>query len=128
MAESCASAVDGISENPCQRGEVEQLAVGQGIQLVQRCADLSGGRRIRQRVVIPHDQLARGLGVAHEFVELQLELASVGAEFDDVGVDLKADPAHHLQTLHHGHDVAQRHEIFDLGGGQLLADLVEPAL
>jgi hypothetical protein len=43
-------------------------------------------------VVVAHDQLAGGVVVADEFLQLQLELASVGAQFNDVGVDLQADP------------------------------------
>ena len=52
-------------------------------------------------MIVAHDQLTGGVVVADQLLELELELAPVGAEFDDVGVDFEADPAHHLQSLHH---------------------------
>ena len=117
-----------IAENPCQRGEVEQFVVRQRVEFVERGRHLRGGRRVGVGVIVADDQLAGGVVVADELLELQLELASVGAEFDDVGVDLEADPAHHLEPLHDRHHVPQRDEVLDLGGGQLPVDLVEPGL
>ncbi len=89
---------------------------------------LGGARRIRVGVIVAHDQLTGGVVVADQFLQLQLELTAVGAQLDHVGVDLQADPAHHLQALRHRHHVAQRHEVLDLGGGQLPVDLVEAGL
>ena len=117
-----------IAENPCQRGEVEQLGIRKAVELLERGGHLRRGRRIRVGVVVAHDQLACDVVVADQLLQLKFQLASVGAEFDDIGVDFEADPADHLQPLHHRHHVAQRDEILDLCRRQLPAHLIEARL
>src|SRR5699024_2214946 len=78
--------------------------------------------------VVADDQFQPGADTADEFVELQREQASVRAQLEDVIGDLRRDPAHHFQPLHHRGDVAHRDQVLDLQGGQRAGDLVEAFL
>ncbi|CFS03180.1 Uncharacterised protein [Mycobacterium tuberculosis] len=115
-----------ISENLCQRGEIEEVAVRQGVQFVQGGIDLPRGRWFRVGVVIAHDQFPGGVVAAEQLVELQPQLTTISAEFDHVVVDHQPDSPDQLEALHHRHHIAQRDEVLDFCPGQLPADLVEP--
>ena len=66
------------------------------------------------------------LDATDQLVELQHDQPAVGAELDDVPLDLLGDPPHHLGPLQHRRDVADRHEILDLQCGERTAHGVEP--
>ena len=68
------------------------------------------------------------LDAADQLVELQGEQPAVGAELDDVTVDLAGDAADHLEPLSDRRDVANRDQVFDLEVGQGAGDLVETQL
>ena len=91
-------------------------------------ADLRFGRRLGAGVVVAHDQFPGGVVAAQQLLQLQPQLAPVGAEFDGVVVDHQTDAPDQLEPLHHRHHVAQRDEVLDLRPRQLPADLVEPGL
>ena len=78
--------------------------------------------------VVAHDELALAVDAGHELLELQRQQAAVGAELDDVALDLGGDAAHHLQPLADRHRVADGDEVLDLEGGQRAGDLVEAQL
>ncbi|PQM47480.1 hypothetical protein C1Y40_02333 [Mycobacterium talmoniae] len=83
-----------IPEHRGQRGEIEQLAVRQRVQLVEGGGHLSLGQRRRVGVVVPHDQLPVGVVAAQQLIELQPQLPAVGAQR---GRDLVADQLPHAQ-------------------------------
>ena len=77
--------------------EVEQLVGGQHGQRRQRVGDRP--RAVAE--VVLDDEEAVVLHVADQLVELQADQPGVGAELDDVVVDLVGDAAHHLAALEH---------------------------
>ncbi len=102
--------------------EPERVEVGE--HLVDRALPPT---RLRGQVVA-RDQLAVGLDPGDQLVQLQGQQPPVGAQLDDVPLDLAGDAAHHLQPLGHRGDVADRDQILDLEGGQRARDLVEAHL
>ena len=78
--------------------------------------------------VVLGDEAAVVLDAAHQLLELQQDQPAVGAELDDVALDLLGDAAHHLGPLQHGDDVADGHEVLDLERRQRAAHRVEPVL
>ena len=80
------------------------------------------------RLVVADDQLALGLDAGDQLLELQREQPAVGAELDDVVVDLAGDPADHLQPLGDDGDVADGDQVLDLQRRQRAGDLVEAHL
>ena len=83
-------------------------------------------RRVDE-VVLGH-QAAVVLDAAHQLLELEQHEPAVGAELDDVPLDLLGDPPHHLGALQHGGDVADGHEVLDLERRQRAAHRVEAGL
>ena len=81
----------------------------------------------RMEVVLGH-QAAVFLDAADELLELEHHQPAVGAELDDVALDLLGDSAHHLGPLEHGGDVADGHEVLDLERRQRTAHGVEAGL
>jgi len=67
-----------------------------------------------------------GVHPGDQLVELKGEQPAVGAELDDVSLDLGADAPHHLESLEGGGDVPDGGEVLDLERGQAAGDLVEP--
>ena len=63
--------------------------------------------------------------VADQFFELQCQLATVGAEFEDILFDFDRHAANHFEALYDGQRVAQSHEILDLDDRQLPCHFVE---
>src|SRR5437868_2414451 len=109
--------------------QVDQIAGGELVQVGQRLDE--GARALYQRGVreiVADDQFAFGVDAGDQLVELQGEQPSVGAELDDISLDLLGDPADHLQPLYDGRDVADRHQVLDLQRGERPGDLVEPVL
>ena len=105
--------------------QVEQLLGG---QLGERFIDLlelpvGDG----DEVVLGH-QAAVVLDAAHELLELEEDQAALGAELDDVALDLVGDAAHHLRPLEDGDGVPDGHEVLDLEGRQRAGDGVEAVL
>ena len=94
------------------------IGVGDGAALLAAAGD----------EVVAHDELALAVDAGHELLELQRQQAAVGAELDDVALDLGGDAPHHLQALADRHGVADRDEVLDLERGQRAGDLVEAQL
>ena len=63
-----------------------------------------------------------------QLVQLQPDEAALGAELDDVALDLFGDPPDHLAALQHRDHVAQGDEVLDLEGGERRDDVVEAEL
>ena len=61
----------------------------------------------------------------HGLLELHLDQAALGAELDDVALDLDRHAGHELGALEHGEDVVERHAALELERGQARRDLVE---
>ena len=78
--------------------------------------------------VVADDQLALGVDAGDQLLELEGEQPAVGAELEDVVLDLAGDPDDHLESLRDDRDVAHRDEVLDLEGGQGAGDLVEAQL
>ena len=78
--------------------------------------------------VVADDEVALGVDAGDELLELEGEETSVGAELEDVVLDLAGDPDDHLEALRDDGDVAHRDEVLDLEGGQGRGDLVEAQL
>ena len=106
--------------------EVEQLLV---VEVGERapCTSSSSQSASSTEVVLGHEA-AVVLDAAHQLLELEQHEAAVGAELDDVALDLLGDAAHHLGPLEDGDDVAHGHEVLDLERRQRAADGVEAGL
>ena len=61
----------------------------------------------------------------HRLLELHLDQPALGAELDDVALDLDRHAGHQLGALEDGQDVVQRHAALELERGQAGGDLVE---
>ena len=61
----------------------------------------------------------------HRLLELHLDQAALGAELDDVALDLDRHARDQLGALEHGEDVVQRGAALELERGQARGDLVE---
>ena len=97
---------------------LEQFGGREPVEFLQHLRDAPGTWVCGE--VVPDPQGPVRFHPCHQFIELQGEQATVGAEFDHVPLDLVGDPTHHLQPLHHGHGVPDRDQIFDLQRGQPL--------
>ena len=62
----------------------------------------------------------------HRLLELHLDQPALGAELDDVALDLDRHAGHELGALEHGEDVVQRHAALELERGEAGGDLVQP--
>ena len=116
----------GVAEGLGHEREVEQLDVGEGVE-VGECP-FDGARAASGGQVVADHELAVGVDPSDELDELQREQPTVRAELDDVSVDLARDPQHHLEALGDDGDVAHGDEVLDLEVGQRAGDLVEPHL
>ena len=91
-----------------------------------------GGHRLVGPVVIvvgevvPDHVAAFVLHPRHQLLELELRQPAVGAELDDVALDLLGDAAYHLGPLQHGDDVADRDQVLHLERGERTGHAVEP--
>ena len=61
----------------------------------------------------------------HRLLELHLDQPALGAELDDVALDLDRHARHELGALEDGEDVVQRDAALELERGQAGGDLVE---
>ena len=93
-------------------------------------ASASSVVRVRRAAghVVPRDQLPLRLHAGQQLVQLQGQQPAVGAELDDVALDLVGDPADHLQPLGDAHRVPDGDEVLDLQRGQRAGDLVQAHL
>ena len=76
-------------------------------------------------VVVQQRRLVGG-DADHGLLELHLDQAALGAELDDVALDLDRHAGDELGALEHGEDVVERHAALELEGGQAGGDLIEP--
>ena len=107
-------------------GEVEQVDRVERLKALQGLPDAQIGLG-RGQVVADHE-LTVVAQTTDELLELEAEQPAVGAELDDVVLDLGRDATHHLEALQHGSHVAHRDQVFDLEGGKGRGDLVEAHL
>ncbi len=94
------------------------------IECVERCCSPLHATPTTGRVVAQHERAL----LAHpgeKLRELEGEQAAVGAELDDIALDLQRDAQHHLATLRDHRDIAHGDEVVDLQGGEVGAHLVE---
>ena len=76
--------------------------------------------------VVPNHVPTLVLDAGEQLVELEASQPAVGAELDDVALDLLGDPADHLGPLEDGDHVAHRDQVLDLQSGEGVGDRVEP--
>lgn len=114
------------AQRPRDRGGVDQVGRRQGGQCLQGVfwALLLAPAG---EVVADH-QLAFGVDAGDELFELQRKQPAVGAQFDDVVLDLAGDAGDHLQSLGDHGDVAYGHQVLDLQCGKRGGDLVQTQL
>ena len=103
-----------------------QVGLGERVELLEGVLDAALLAVARRHQVVADQQDPVAVDAGHELVELQGQQPALGAELDDVVLDLAADAADHLGALGDDADVAHRDEVLDLQGGQGAADLVEP--
>ena len=72
-----------------------------------------------------HQRGLVGGGADHRLLELHLDQPALGAELDDVALDLDRHARHELGALEHGEHVVQRRAALELERGQARGDLVE---
>ena len=94
-----------VAEQLREPPEVQQVLVGQAAELLERA------RRSARRVVgqvVAHERGLVGGDADHRLLELHLDQPALGAELDDVALDLDRHARHELGALEHGQDVVQR--------------------
>src|SRR5918911_1360963 len=69
------------------------------------------------------DRLELGGGADHRLLELHLDQPALGAELDDVALDLDRHPGDELGALEHGEHVVERGAALELEGGEAGRDL-----
>ena len=74
-----------------------------------------------------HERGLVGGDADHRLLELHLDQPALGAELDDVALDLDRHARDELGALEHGEHVVQRHAALELERGQAGGDLVEAA-
>src|SRR3954467_447121 len=111
-----------VAQHLGQAGEVEQVLVGQAADLVER--DREGVVDVLGQVVVYERSLVAG-HADHDLLELHLDQAALGAELDDVALDLDGHAGDELGALQDGEDVVQRGTALELQGRQAGGDLVE---
>ena len=75
--------------------------------------------------VVVHERGLVGGDADHRLLELHLDQPALGAELDDVALDLDRHARHELGALQHGEHVVQRRAALELERGQAGRDLVE---
>ena len=108
------------------RGRVDQL--GRGERLEPREQVLGALVAAAGREVVADHELALGVDAGDQLLELEREQPAVGAELEDVVLDLAGDPGDHLEPLRDDGDVAHRDQVLDLERGQGAGHLVESQL
>ena len=78
------------------------------------------------REVVVHQRRLVAGHTDHRLLELHLDQPALGAELDDVALDLDRHPGHQLSALEHGQDVVKRDPALELERGEAGGDLVEP--
>ena len=111
-----------VAEQLGQAPEVEQVLVRQPGDAVERdgegVVDRLGEVVVQQRGLVGGD-------ADHRLLELHLDQPALGAELDDVALDLDRHARHELGALEDGEDVVQRDAALELERGQAGGDLVE---
>ena len=113
-----------VAEQLGQPAEVEQVLVRQPRQRVEHQREALLGRL---GDVVVHERRLVGGDADHRLLELHLDQAALGAELDDVALDLDRHARHELGALEHGEHVVQRHAALELERGEAGRDLVEAA-
>ena len=72
-----------------------------------------------------HERGLVGGGADHRLLELHLDQPALGAELDDVALDLDRHARDELGALEHGEHVVQGRAALELEGGEAGRDLVE---
>ncbi len=118
----------GVAQRAGHDGEFEEFGVAERVQFGERFDDRTGALGGRLGDVVADDQLAFRLDAGDQFLQLEGEQPAVRAELDDVLGDFRGDPADHFQALGDRGDVADRHQVLDLQGGEGAGDLVQAEL
>src|SRR5215218_2889087 len=113
-----------VAEQLGEPPEVEQILVRQAHELVERVGEALV--RVVGQVVAHERGLVAG-DADHRLVKLHLDQAALGAELDDVALDLDAHARHELGALQHGEDVVERRAALELERGEARRDLIEAA-
>src|SRR6185312_6822498 len=113
-----------VAEQLRQAPEVEQVLVRQAHELVERVGE---ALVVVLGEVVAHERGLVACDADHRLVELHLDQAPLGAELDDVALDLDAHARDELGALEDGEDVVQRRAALELERGQTRRDLVEAA-
>src|SRR3954451_3743639 len=103
--------------------DFEQLAVGQGVQPLQR---KHGARPRAVGVVVVQDGGALRRHLADELVQLHANEPGLGAELDAVAVDLRCHSRRHLGALQDDEHVVENDGFLELQRRQARKPLVEP--
>src|SRR5919109_4850041 len=111
-----------VAEQLGEAPEVQEVLVGQPADLVQRAGECLVA--VLGEVVV-HERGLVGGGADHRLLELHLDEPALGAELDDVALDLDGHARHELRALEHREDVVQRGAALELERGQAGRDLVE---
>src|SRR6188472_1937997 len=111
-----------VAEQLGQAAEVEQVLVRQASDLVER--EREGLLGVLGEVVV-HERGLVGRGAHHRLLELHLDEPALGAELDDVALDLDGHARHELGALEDREDVVERRAALELQGGEAGGDLVE---
>src|SRR4051812_24602889 len=106
-----------------EAAEVEQVLMGHAPELVERGGEALVG--VRRQVVVDEGGLVGG-DADHDLLELHLDEPALGAELDDVALDLDGHARHELGALEDREHVVQRGAALELQRGQAGGDLVEP--
>ena len=75
--------------------------------------------------VVVHERGLVGGGADHRLLELHLDEPALGAELDDVALDLDGHARHELGALEDREDVVEGRAALELQGGQARRDLVQ---
>ena len=113
-----------VAEQLGQPTEVEQVLMRQPGERVQHHREplLRG-----LDDVVAHQRRLVGGDPDHRLLELHLDQAPLGAQLDDVALDLHGHARDELGALEHGQHVVQGHPALELERGQPRRDLVEAA-
>ena len=96
--------------------------MGQAADLVERLGEVLVA--VLSEVVVDQRGLVGG-GPDHRLLELHLDQPALGAELDDVALDLDGHPGHELRALEHGEDVVEGRAPLELQRGETRGDLIE---
>ena len=111
-----------VAEQLGEAAEVEHVLVRQPRERLQHRGQVLLG--VLDRVVADQRRLVGG-DADHRLLELHLDQPALGAELDDVALDLDRHPGHQLGPLQHRERVVEDAAALELEHGQPGRDLVE---